>query len=388
MNKRMAIVFVSFFTAAAGALSVGAQPLSQMKQASQSTQQLEIVAAITAQDFSGVVVTKDNRIFIGAPHEVDDYDFPTLAEYKEGRMVPYPSHELTMFGNPDLSKKLVSVHGMTLGQDGYIWLIDDGKQAGKPIVDGAPKVVAIDPATNSVVHWFLLPKGIWMPDSHLNDLRVDLTHGAKGTVFLTDSSMKQNPALLVLDIATGKFRRVLNATPFTMADERMVTYLEGQPHAYKREHPTMPQGGADGIELSPDSKKLYWTALNGYTLWSIPTAVLADPSKTDEQLEATILNEGGRPAADGITGDMAGNLYFGAYDQRSIVRRDPDGSFHVIAHDDRLGWPDALMIQNGYLYLTADQWNRMAALNGGTDLRKPPYYIVRIKLPNEKGGVE
>ena len=293
-----------------------------------------------------------------------------------------------MFGNPDLSKKLVSVHGMTLGPDGSIWVIDDGKQAGKPIQDGAPKVVAINPATNSVAYWFVMPKGIWMEDSHLNDLRIDLTHGSKGTVYLTDSSFKENPALIVLDISSGKFRRVLNATSFTMADERMLTYLEGQPDMYKLEHATMPQGGADGIELSPDNKKLYWTSLNGYTLWSIPTDVLSDSSKTDEQLEAAILNEGGRPAADGLTGDQAGNLYFGAYDQESIIRRNPDGTATVLAHDPRLGWPDAMMIQNGYLYVTADQWNRMASLNGGKDLRKPPYYVFRIKLPDGTRGAE
>ena len=82
-----------------------------------------------------------------------------------------------------------------------------------------------------------------------------------------------------------------------------------------------------------------------------------------------------------MTGDQAGNLYFGSYDQQSIVRRNPDGTATVLAHDPRINWPDALVIQNGYLYVSLDQWNRMASLNSGKDLRRPPNYVVRIKLP-------
>lgn len=343
---------------------------------------LEVVASINTQDFSGIAVTKDNRVFIGAPREVDDFGFPTLAEYKgNGKLVPYPSKELSLPGNPDPSKRLVGVHGMTLDAQDRLWMIDDGKEAKKPIQQGAVKVVGIDPTTNKVIAWILLPEGIWLPESHMNDIRVDLTHGAKGTVHLTDSSFGQNPALIVVDIATGKARRLLNATRFTLADQHFLGYLESKPHVYSAEHPTMPQGGADGIELSPDDSKLYWTALNGHTMWSIPTAVLRDPNATTEQLEASIVDEGERPEADGLAKDGQGNIYFGAYDQQSLVRRNPDGSYTLLAHDPRIGWPDGLCVANGYLYATLDQWNRMASLNDGRDLRKPPYLIVRVKLP-------
>jgi sugar lactone lactonase YvrE len=342
---------------------------------------LEVVASISSQDFSGVVVTKDKRMFIGAPREVDDGSFPTLAEYKNGRMVPYPNEALSLPGNPDPAKRLVGVHGMTLDSDDRMWMIDDGKEAGKPIQQGAVKVVGIDPKTNKVVAWIVFPKGAWLPDSHMNDLRVDLAHGAKGTVYVTDSSFKQNPALIVVDIATGQCRRLLNATRWTDADNRLMTYLERKPHVYSPEHPTMPQGGADGIELSNDNSRLYWISLSGRTLWSAPTEILSNPNTTTDQLEAAIQDEGERPQADGMTKDDQGNFYFGAYDQQSFVRRNPDGSYTLLAHDQRIGWPDALFVQNGYLYATLDQWNRMASLNGGQDLRTPPYIVVRVKLP-------
>jgi sugar lactone lactonase YvrE len=78
----------------------------------------------------------------------------------------------------------------------------------------------------------------------------------------------------------------------------------------------------------------------------------------------------GRAAlCDGLARDEQGRLFFGAFDQGSLVRRNLDGSFTLIARDERLGWPDALFVHNGYLYVTLGQWNRMASLNGGKELR-------------------
>jgi hypothetical protein len=50
-----------------------------------------------------------------------------------------------------------------------------------------------------------------LPESHMNDLRVDLTHGAAGTAYVADSSFGTTPALVVVDIATGRERRVLGS---------------------------------------------------------------------------------------------------------------------------------------------------------------------------------
>ena len=57
------------------AVMVGVLALCALSMSAQTPQAdpLEVVASISSQDFSGVVVTMDNRIFIGAPHEVDDY---------------------------------------------------------------------------------------------------------------------------------------------------------------------------------------------------------------------------------------------------------------------------------------------------------------------------
>jgi sugar lactone lactonase YvrE len=343
---------------------------------------LEVVASISTPDFSGVVVTADQRIFLGFPRHAEDHAGPTLAEYRNGRLIPYPDASMSLPGEQDPAKRLVSVHGMTLDSAGTLWLIDDGKEAGKPIQPGAVKVVGIDVSRNRVIASVQIPLGAYLPDSHMNDLRVDLTHGAGGTAFITDSSFGDSPALVVVDLATGTSRRIFEHSRFTAADTHFMTYLEGKPLIYSNRTPRFPQGGADGIELSIDSTRLYWTSLSGRELWSAPTNVLSDGEATPQQLEDAVTDEGERPNADGLARDDAGGIYFGAYDQRSLIRRSPDGSFCVVAHDDRLGWPDALFVQNGYLYVTLGQWNRLAGFNNGVEKRRPPYLLVRVRLPD------
>ena len=342
---------------------------------------LEVVARIESPDFSGVVLTPNGRLFLGFPRHVNDHNGPTLAEYKSGELFPYPDAQTSLPGEVDPAKRLVSVHGMTTDTDGRLWMIDDGKEAGKPIQSGAVKIVGIDPATNKVIAWVVLPEGSYLPQSHLNDLRVDETHGARGTAFITDSSFAEDPALVVADIATGKARRIFEHSRFTADDTSFMTYLEGQPKVWSAENPTFPQGGADGIELSPDSGTLYWTALSGRELWSAPTAVLADAHATPSQLDGAVRDLGERPNADGLARDAQGRILFGAYDQRSIVRRNLDGTFTLVVHDDRLGWPDGLFVHDGYVYVTLGQWNRIPSFNNGKELRQPPYLLVRIKLP-------
>jgi sugar lactone lactonase YvrE len=341
---------------------------------------LEVVAKIRAPDSSGVAITPGGRLFLGFPRHADDHHGATLAEYKNGVLTPYPSAAVSLPGQRDPAKRLVSVHGMATDTRGRLWMIDDGKEAGKPIQLGAVKVVGIDSRTNRIIAWVVLPEGVYLPQSHMNDLRIDLTHGKQGTAFVTDSSFGQQPALVVVDIVSGKSRRILQHSPFTADDHHFMTYLEGLPHVWSADHSTFPQGGADGIELSPDSRTLYWTSLSGRELWSAPTSTLADPHATEKQINAAVQDLGERPNADGLARDDQGQLFFGAFDQRSLIRRNLDGSYSLIAHDNRLGWPDGLCVHNGYLYVTLGQWNRLASFNGGHDLRKPPFLLVRIKL--------
>jgi sugar lactone lactonase YvrE len=187
----------------------------------------------------------------------------------------------------------------------------------------------------------------------------------------------------VVDIASGTAREVLVNQPCTSPEPGFMAFLEAQPKVFDAEHPTFPVGGADGISLSPDGKKLYWAPLSGRRLYSISTEVLSNFNLPEAEIEQAVVDEGERPACDALAEDPAGNIYFGSFEQRSLVRRNFSGQYELLAHDDRFGWPDGLAYHDGWLYVTLGQWNRLPAFNNGNELRKPPYLVVRVLVHPE-----
>lgn len=345
-------------------------------------QNYEVIARISPPDpdMSGIAVSSDNRVFLGFPRHADNHTAYALAELVNGKPVPYPSREYVYPSAKPYREWLVSPHGMYMDRHDVLWVLDDGKRAKiNEIPEGAAKVVAIDIRTKKIVHTLVIGRPILSSDAHYNDLRVDLMHGSQGTVYIANSGFGERYSLVVIDVATGKTREVLLDHPSTSPEPAFMAFLEGRPHVGDMKKQSFPQGGADGIALSPDSRKLYWTTISGKTLYSIATDTLSNFALAEHVLENAVVKEGQHPACDGLAEDEQGNIYFGAFEQLSIVKRSPDGQYHLMAHDaDRFGWPDGLAYRNGYVYVTLGQWNRLASFNNGTDLRKPPYLVIRI----------
>jgi len=267
---------------------------------------------------------------------------------------------------------------MTTDSQGRLWAIDDGKIAGEPITPGAAKVIGIDPITNKVIAKILLASPAMLPDSHMNDLRVDLTHGVQGTAYIADSSFAVTPALVVVDIATGRQRRVLSKHPSTQPEKGFMAVLEGQPLRYDPVHQTFPVGGVDGITLSADSSRLYYCPLTSRRLYSIPTAVISNFKASDDELAAEVRDEGEKGLCDGLATDPQDRIYITAGEHDAILRRYPDGRMDAVARDPRIIWPDGIFANDRYVYCVLGQWNRLPGFNGGVNLRRPPYLLIRV----------
>lgn len=344
------------------------------------TGSLEVVAEFYGPGPSGIAVTPDNRIFIGFPRHAENHGKATLAELKGDVLVPYPDAALSLPSSAAPDRRLISIHGMTTDSRGRLWAIDDGKIVGRPIAPGAAKIIGIDPATDRPIASVVLNPPTMRPDSHMNDLRVDLTHGARGTAYVADSSFGTSPALVVVDIATGRQRRVLADHPSIHAEKGFLTVLEGRPLRYDPKHPTFPIGGVDSITLSPDSSLLYYSPLTSRRLYSIPTALLSNFDATEEQLAAGITDHGEKVMTDGLATDAQGRIYLTASEHDAIMRWIPDGTIEIVVRDPRIVWPDGIFATRTHVYCTLGQWNRLAGFNGGTDLRQPPYLLVRAPI--------
>jgi sugar lactone lactonase YvrE len=340
----------------------------------------EIVAAFPGPGASGVVVTPEGRVFVGFPRHADNHRKATLAELRDGTLVPYPNAALSMPSDRPPSQRLISIHGMTTDSRGRVWAIDDGKLAGHPIAPGSAKVIGIDPQSDQLIASIVLQPPAMLSNSHMNDLRVDLTHGAQGTVYIADSSFGTSGALVVVDIATGRQRRALADHPSTQPEKGFVVVLEGRPMRYAPGHPTFPVGGADSITLSADSSRLYYSPLTSRRLYSIATNLLADFDASDAVLARGVVDHGEKVMTDGLATDELDRIYLTAGEHDAIMRRYPDGHMDVVVRDPRIIWPDAVFVTATHVYCTLGQWNRLPGFNGGKDLREPPYLLIRAPI--------
>ena len=60
--------------------------------------------------------------------------------------------------------------------------------------------------------------------------------------------------------------------------------------------------------------------------------------------------EGQTASSGGITFDASGSLIFGDGSRHSIIGKRADGTFYLVAHDERFSWPDGLASADGWLY--------------------------------------
>lgn len=376
MDSRLSI---SLF--ALGVSACGASPRGATSVGIADTGDAMVVASLDTAEAAGVVVTKDHRVFLTLPKVGADHPLPTVVEVVNGSPVAFPDAATTTPSDRPYDEWIVSPLGLT-EHGGTLWVLDEGKRAGKDgIPDGAAKIVGVDIASRRVVKTIVFHAPFFRDTIQLNDLRFDPSHGAEGTIYISNNGYaKPDNSLIVVDVASGRMRELLRDEPETSPAPGFMTYVEGVPHAYSVEHPTMPQGGVNGIELSPDHTKLYWTIPTNPNFYSISTDALCDVSLSAEALKRMIHFEGQTVSTGGITVDERGALYFGDASRWSIIKRDVHGTFSLVSRDARLIWPDGLAIRDGYLYVSIGQWQRLPGMHGGRDLRSPPYQVLRIKV--------
>jgi sugar lactone lactonase YvrE len=347
--------------------------------------QLQVVATFDGPMPTGVTVASDGRIFVNFPRWGDNVEY-TVAEVKDGKTVAYPNAEINHYeegNNP--AERLVSAQSVVVDPSGKrLWILDTSSIAFGPVIPNGPKLIAVDLNTNQVVKKIFFPADVALPTTYLNDVRFDLHRGAEGMAFITDSSSTGSNGIIVVDLASGKSWRRLNDHPSTKADPVFVPVVEGE--ILQQRPPGQPPSrfavGADGIAISPDAKTLYYCPLTSRHLYSVSIDALADRSKSDAEVAATVKDLGEKGGAgDGLESDSQGHVYLSDYEHDAIHRWETTGAIETLVHDPRVLWPDTLSLAaDGYLYFTANQIERGAVFHNGQDLRQKPYVLFRVKV--------
>ena len=348
----------------------------------QTTGELEQVATFNGPMPTGVTVSQNGRVFVNFPRWGDPVA-ATVAELVDGQAVPYPSAEVTALDLANAAETFVSVQSVIVDPDDRLWVLDTGSINFAPVVEGGPKLVGIDLNTNKIFKTIRFSGDVVLPTTYLNDVRFDLRRGEGGVAYITDSSGTGPNGIIVVDLASGTSRRLLNNHPSTKAQKNFLPFVEGRPlmERVPNESPKYLALGSDGIALGSDGSRLYYCPLASRRLYSVSTDALLDTSLTASQVAETVRDEGMKPASDGLEADAEGRIYATAYEQNAVARLKPNGFYETVVSNPRILWPDTLSLAgDGYLYFTANQLHRQASYHNGQDLRVKPYSLFRVKV--------
>jgi sugar lactone lactonase YvrE len=342
---------------------------------------LEVVHTFTGAMPTGVTVSREDRIFVNFPRWGDKVPF-TVAEIRDGRLLPYPNAEINQGNTDDPANSLLSVQSVVVGPNNRLWILDTGRIEHQSAPEGGPKLVSVDLRTNKILKTIVFPRDVALPTTYLNDVRFDPRRGAEGMAFITDSSEKGPNAIIVVDLASGKSWRRLNNHPSTRAEPGFLPFVEGRP-LKKRPAGGKPDFiaiGADGIAMGSEGKRLFYCPLASRHLYSVSVDALADPRLSDSQVAETVVDHGQKGASDGLESDSENRVYVTNYEQNAIHRRNSDGSFETLVHNPHVLWPDTLSLaDDGYLYFIVNQLHRQPSYHQGRDLREKPYVLFRVK---------
>jgi sugar lactone lactonase YvrE len=335
---------------------------------------------------TGVTVSQQGRIFVNFPKWGDEVLF-TVAEIRDGKSVAYPDEAMNLTKPANLAAAFVSVQSVVVDAADRLWILDTGSPLFQPTSYGGPKLLCVDLKSDQVIKKILFPQDVALPSTYLNDVRFDLRRGNEGMAFITDSAQKGPNGIIAVDLASGDSWRRLHDHPSTKAEDiqTFLPIVEGRPFLEQQPDGSVKQGagmGSDGIAIGADGERLYYCPLGSRTLFSAETNSLADRSLNDQEVGATVIDEGDKGgASDGLESDASGCIYSTNYEHNAILRRGPDREWETLIHDPRLLWPDTLSLAtDGYLYVTANQLHRQARYHNGRDLRRKPYTLFRVRI--------
>jgi sugar lactone lactonase YvrE len=332
--------------------------------------ELQEVASFPDKQITGVgVSTKSGRIFVNFPYWSDDHSI-SVAEVVNGQPKAFPNDEWNTPG--PAASHFVCVQSVIVDDQDNLWVLDPAAPKMQEIVKGGPKLVKIDLATNQVVQTIPFGEDVAPKKSYLNDVRIDTR---TNTAFITESA---NGAIIVVDLKSGKARRLLDGHPSTQP-EKEVKLVVGGKALIDQQKKMPPQIASDGIALDAKNGYLYYHALTGHTLYRVKTSFLTDEKLGKRELESKVENVGQTPAPDGMLEAPDGSVYLTDLENSAVVRYPRASAWiessriNVCSGPDTLSWGP-----NSELYVTASQIENMPRFNNGKSTRTEPYKLRKI----------
>lgn len=356
---------------------------------------VEVIAKLE-QTPGNIAVSPDGRIFLslhpfGAPSQ-------RVVEVTAEGTKPYPNAQWSKAVGED-GVGIEGIIGIRCGADGVLWMLDTGSARHQA------KLVAWDTRAEKL-HKVIEIGRATTPRSFVQDLAID---PERERIYIADCglgdlSTPPEPAMIVVNTRSGSATRVLQQHPSFMPQASASMVIDGtEVRAVNSAGQAFaPRVGLNPITIDATNTLVYFGAMHGTQVWSIPAAVLAKAGEansakagaTDELLASAIKLEGSKGVSDGISIDSAGNVYVTDVANNAIgvleARRASDGSrpYRILAQDATyLSWADGIsMGPDGKAYVVVNQLHKHAALHAGVAANNPPYFVVRV-TPLARGEV-
>lgn len=329
----------------------------------------DIVARLS-QGPGNVTATSDGRIIM-SQHQFYEPKDSVVELRADGVPVPFPNSELNDREHHG-SLSLDSVLGLR-SDKGTVWLLDNGMRSGV-----TPKLVAWDTTTGKSPRVIYFQPPIVPKDAFVNDFAID---GRHNKIYIADPAGGTNAALIVVDIATGASRRVLEGHR-SVVPENVDLVIDGKPIQVKGPNGQLvrPHIGVNPITEDLDNEWVYFGPMHGLSLYRVKADDLANDSIDTPTLASRVERYSTKPICDGISIDKENNIYLGDLANNSIGVIKPDRSYQQLAKSDQLSWVDSFSFgKGGRLFAVVNQLHRSAALNAGENASKPPYFLVEVK---------
>lgn len=312
-----------------------------------------------------LAIGPDGRMFMSV-HEFYGPELRIVEVMPDGSTLPYPTEDWARAPTED-GDGLNGVLGLRVDREGILWMLDGQGE------NQTGRVVGWNTQTEELHAIYYIGAPVARPFSFLNDLAVDREHEA---IYISDTANHVDSAIIVIDLDTGRARRVLEGSQFTRAEDTPMV-IDGR-EVLLGGAPAMI--GINPITVDPTNTWVYFAPMTGSAMYRIRTTDLLDESLSDAELEARVERYGDKPISDGSTVDADGNVYITAMTDNAIGVVRPDGSYEVLFQsDDDLPWPDGFSIgADGFVYATINELHRSPVLNGGEDASLGTYRIVRF----------
>ncbi len=322
----------------------------------------------SSQIWDAIVPLPDGRMLLEAPAWVGNTGPQLFVRDTNAQLAPWPNTAWNGAGG-DAASRFVALGGLTRTADGHVWVLDSGVPNRKNPPIAAPKLVELDPVTNTVLRVVPVQASALRPGSILSGIAV---HGT--TAYVPDSGVA---GLLVINTATATAQRFLDHHPDLIASRPIVTPsgpLRDSSGHYAAVDASM-------VAVSPDGS---WIVLQapGQYLSRVSTAIFTDPDITPAAFEESVTQWFKTPSLGGMTIDNDGTLYWSDITTSSILSYTTGRVPRRLVTDPRLQWPTTPGLDgHGHLYVSASQIDHSTAFGAPTATITWPITIYELTLP-------